>query len=111
MTILVNGRHVTWDEFLASAETATDVRLYNLPMVTAVPELPVATVVKLDNLPMVTAVPELPVATVVWLYNLPMVTAVPELPVATVVWLDNHLKSLKKPKPAPQKPKNEARRL
>ena len=36
---------------------ATDVRLDNLPLVTAVPEMPAATDVRLYNLPLVTAKP------------------------------------------------------
>ena len=60
-------------------KTATYVRLYNLPGVTAVPDLPAATYVRLYNLPGVTAVPDLPAATDVRLYNLPGVTAVPRI--------------------------------
>ncbi len=39
-------------------ETATDVRLYNLPGVTALPDMAAATDVWLDNLPGVTALKE-----------------------------------------------------
>ena len=44
--------------------------------------------VRLDNLPLVTAVPDMPAAIHVWLYNLPLVTAVPDMPAAIEVWLD-----------------------
>ena len=39
-------------------KAATDVWLYNLPGITAVPDLPAATDVWLDNLPGITAVPK-----------------------------------------------------
>ncbi len=38
-----------------------------------------ATVVRLYNLPGITAVPDLPAATEVWLHNLPGITAVPKV--------------------------------
>jgi predicted butyrate kinase (DUF1464 family) len=76
MTIKVDGRNVTWEEFIAKARSATDVRLYNLPGVTALPEMPAATDV--------------------WLYNLPGVTALPEMPAATDVGLDAPLQNLRR---------------
>ena len=50
-----------FDAALASGafKTATVVRLYNLPLVQAVPDLPAATVVWLDNLPLVQAKPRI----------------------------------------------------
>lgn len=50
-----------FDAALASGsfKTATDVRLDNLPGITAVPELPAATDVWLDNLPGITAKPRI----------------------------------------------------
>ena len=52
---------------------ALKVEVYNLPRVTAIPDLPAATEVCLYNLPLVTAIPDLPAATEVSLYNLPLV--------------------------------------
>lgn len=53
MTIIVNGKHVTWNKFVALAPTATTVWLFSLPLVTALPDMPVATTVRLESLPLV----------------------------------------------------------
>jgi hypothetical protein len=47
-------------------------------------EFAMATNVRLVNLPQVTALPDMPMATNVWLYNLPQVTALPDMPMATI---------------------------
>jgi len=53
-------------------DTATnpDVRLENLPMLTAVPNLPLTIVVRPGNLPQLTALPGLPITLDVWPENL-----------------------------------------
>ena len=47
-----------------------------------------ATVVRLDNLPLVSAVPELPAATDVWLDNLPLVKRKPLIALRGLIYLN-----------------------
>ena len=47
----VNGRQMSLAALIAKPEAATDVRVYNCPGLTALPELPAATYVLVDNCP------------------------------------------------------------
>ena len=49
MAYELNGKVVTKSAFLKNAATATDVWVYNCPVLTALPDLPAATVVRVDD--------------------------------------------------------------
>ncbi len=55
MTFYINARQVSQETFFAKAGTATSVRVWNCPGLTALPNLPSVTDVRVENCPGLTA--------------------------------------------------------